>query len=109
MAGIPAEIESLLKAHLGAIAKLFKAPKITLIVRAPQFANASGDLILTSDNLTLVQMSLQSMMIREAHILAGTPEQMTVVEKPRTEVEPNMYGEDMDPRARPSGNNFKRG
>jgi len=100
MPAIPPEIEAQLKAHISGIARLFKAPKITLIVRSPEAANV---------NLTLVMQSLRAMMVREAQILVGTPEEMTMIEKPRTEARPNFESGNLDARTRPSGNNFKRG
>lgn len=102
MPAIPPEIEARLKAHIAGIARLFKAPRITLIVRAPEGANVKGDLILTADNLTLVMQSLRAMMVREAQILVGTPEEMTLIEKPRTDARPNFQSDNLDARTRPS-------
>lgn len=109
MAAIPPEIEALLKAHLVEIARLFKAPRITLIVRAPAGANVKGDLILTADNLTEVMACLRAEMVSQAEILVGTPQQMTVIEKPRSEARPKMESDNPMGGARPSGNNVKRG
>ena len=64
MAEIPEEIRKQLEASLAGIAKLFKAPLITLIVRAG--GNSSGDLVLTNDNPTLVLEALRNRMVAEA-------------------------------------------
>lgn len=64
MAEIPEEIRKQLEHHMAGVAKLFKAPLITLIVRAGD--NASGDLVLTNDNPTLVLEVLRNRMVAEA-------------------------------------------
>lgn len=108
MAGIPAEIEARLKPHLAAIARLFRAPRITLIVRGGDGGNAGGDLVLGNDNPTLALGALRARAVAEAEILAGTPEQTRVQFKPGPKVEFDSDSDSLDGVLRPSGNNFKR-
>ena len=85
---IPPEVQEDLQRHLTAIAKLFVAPRITLIVRGPEVGNVKGDLILGNDDPVHVAAALRARMVDEAKVLVGTPHEMTVVEKepsdPRT-------------------------
>ena len=86
MADIPKEIEERLRPHLAAIARLFKAPRITLIVRAPEIGNVTGDLVLSNDNPTRAIAALRSRMVAEAEIYAGAPNRMTaIVKEPSSE------------------------
>ena len=107
MADIPKEILEPLKSHLTAIGRLFKSPRITLIVRGPEIGNATGDLVLTTDNPTLAIKALTARMVAEAEIYAGTAQQMKVIEKERSAAPPFMSRDEIDPFTRPSGNNFK--
>lgn len=87
MADIPESIESQLKPYLTAIARLFKAPRITLIVRGPGLGdegNAKGDLVLTNDNPLFAGRALAALEIGRAQILVGTPVQMDAIEKEPT-------------------------
>lgn len=92
MAEIPASVQERIKAHLVEIAKIFKAPRITLIVRGPEEGNASGDLILGNDEPMYVSRALRARIIAESKILEGTPQEMRVVEKERTDggTEPHL-------------------
>ena len=85
MAQIPDSVQEKLKAHLGAIAGIFKAPRITLIVRGPEEGNARGDLILGNDDPVYVSKALRARIIAESKILEGTPQEMRVVEKEATD------------------------
>lgn len=105
MSAIPAEIQAALKPHLAAIARVFRAPRITLIVRGVDGGNAGGDLVLGNDNPTLALGALRARAVAETEILAGTPEQMRVELKQETPVE---FDSDPLPPG-PSGKNFKRG
>lgn len=78
MASIPPEVQAALKPHLAAIAGLFLAPRITLIVRGLDGGNAGGDCVIGNDNPALALGALRARMVAEAEILAGTPEQMRV-------------------------------
>ncbi len=82
---IPASVQERLQAHLVAIARIFKAPRITIIVRSPEEGNAKGDLILGNDDPLYVSRALRARMIAESKILAGTPQEMKVVEKEKTD------------------------
>lgn len=84
MPAIPAEIEERLKPALTAIAKLFKAPRITLIVRSPDVGNVKGDLVLGNDDLTKVEAALRALVVGEAVLFAESPDPMRVVEKEKT-------------------------
>jgi hypothetical protein len=85
MAEIPPSIQERLKAHLAAIAAIFKAPRITLIVRGPEEGNAKGDLILGNDDPIYVSRALRARIVAESKILAGTPQEMKVTEKEKTD------------------------
>ncbi len=85
MAEIPASVQQRLQAHLTAIAAIFKAPRITIIVRGPEEGNAKGDLILGNDDPIYVSRALRARIIAESKILEGTPEQMRVLEKEETD------------------------
>ena len=82
---IPSSIQERLQAHLIEIARIFKAPRVTLIVRSPDVANVKGDLILGNDDPHFVSQALRARMVAEAQILVGTPQQMKVVEKEKTD------------------------
>lgn len=87
MPSIPKEIEARLQSHLTAIAKIFRVPRITLIVRGQtpeEGANARGDLVITNDNPIFVEAALRARMVERAQILVGTPVQMDVFEKEPT-------------------------
>ena len=47
---IPPEIDEPLKRYLTAIAKLFRAPRITLIIRSADNGNTQGDLVMSQDD-----------------------------------------------------------
>lgn len=82
MADIPPAIQEQLQRLLGGIARMFKSPKITLIVRAPHDAqgNSTGDLVLTNDNPLFAERALKTLVIGRAKILAGTAQEMDVTE-----------------------------
>lgn len=86
MGDIPKNVEDQLKPYLTAIARLFKAPRITLIIRAPggDDGNAKGDLVLTNDNPLFAGQALKALEIGRAKILIGTPVQMEAIEKAPT-------------------------
>lgn len=84
MAAIPSDIQDRLKGHLIAIARIFKAPRITLILRSPDVGNVTGDLVLGNDNPLYVERALKARVVAEAEILAGTDQKMRVVEKEAT-------------------------
>jgi regulator of protease activity HflC (stomatin/prohibitin superfamily) len=65
---IPKEIRETLERHLAGISRLFKSPLITIIVRAGD--NATGDLVLSADNPTLVIEALRKRMVAEAEKVA---------------------------------------
>ena len=46
---IPPEFQERLEAHLAGIAKLFRAPRITLVIRSADSGNTEGDLVLSND------------------------------------------------------------
>ena len=99
LTAIPDDIQKRLQGHLTEIARLFNAPRITLIVRAPgEPSNVKGDLILGNDDPLDVAKALRARMIGEAEILAGTPQAMRVVEKERDD------GEYPGARLQPGGN-----
>lgn len=50
--------------HLEKIAKNFKNPKITLLVRAPDLPDGSGDFLMTRDNIGDVITALQRLEAR---------------------------------------------
>lgn len=76
---IPEAVAERLKLLLAAIAKLFKASRITLIVRSPEDANSVGDLVFSSDSPAKVMEVLRAHMLAEAQRFAdegaksGTP------------------------------------
>lgn len=84
MADIPDHVQRLLQEHLIQIARIFKAPRITLIVRGPDDGNAKGDLVLTNDNPLFVERALKAQVLARAKILADTPQEMNIIEKERT-------------------------
>lgn len=67
---IPPEIADALKPHLIAIKRLFKASRITLVVRTPEDSNAAGNLVLSDDNPTLVIQAIRAQMVAEAQRFA---------------------------------------
>lgn len=67
---IPPEIADRLQLLLKATAALFKASKITIIVRAPEDGNTEGDLVLTNDNPSKAMMVLRGHMVAEARRFA---------------------------------------
>lgn len=77
-------MEAYLQIHLHAIAKAFKAPRITLIVRGPEEGNVKGDIVLTNDNPVYVERVFRAQMIERAKILVGTSEEMDIIQKERT-------------------------
>lgn len=109
MALIPSEIESALRPHLAAIAKIFRAPRITIVVRGPGDGNAGGDLVLSNDNPTLALHALRARAVAEGEILAGTPAAMNVWVKPPSDARPHFQNDDPGAILRPSGNNLKKG
>lgn len=84
MANIPPNMEAYLQIHLAAIAKAFKAPRITLVVRGPSDGNVRGDLVITNDNPLFVEAVFRAQMIARAKILVGTSEEIEVTEKEPT-------------------------
>jgi hypothetical protein len=64
VSGIPKDVQARLRPLLTEIARLFKAPNITIIVRGG--ANAPGDLVFGNDNPTLALEALRAFMVREA-------------------------------------------
>ena len=68
---IPPEIAERLKALLKPIAEMFKASRITIIVRSPESGNAVGDLVLTNDNPTKIMEVLKAHMVSEAERYAA--------------------------------------
>lgn len=56
------------------IAKLFKNPKITLVVRAPDLAD--GDVVITDDELEPVIASLRKTRILDRHIVKAIREKL---------------------------------
>ena len=84
MAKLPPELEEKLRPLLTAIARLFKAPLITIIVRSPDVSNVVGDLVLSNDNPTRVIVALRAQMVAEAKVFAGDAREMTVSVKERS-------------------------
>ena len=68
---IPTEVAERLKLLLEAIARLFKASRITIIVRSPEDANATGDLVFSNDNPTQAIAALRAHMVAEAERFAA--------------------------------------
>lgn len=64
MPDIPEDIHETLRGHLTAIAKLFRAPLITLVVRAGD--NAKGVLVLGNDNPSFLIEALRERMVADA-------------------------------------------
>lgn len=58
-----------LQAHVAQIAKLFRAPVITLIVRSPDGGNVKGDLVITNDDPLLVRKALDELIQGKARRL----------------------------------------
>lgn len=108
MAEIPEEIKERLQHHLTAIARLFKAPKITLIVRGPEAGNAKGDLVLGNDSPTLALAALRARIIAEAEFLAGDAGPMLVQRKEPGHAAHTFHCDEITPATSPSGKNFKR-
>lgn len=71
---IPAETAERLKVLLKPIAEIFRASRITIIVRTPEGSNATGDLVLSNDNPTLVMETLRAHMVAEAARFAAEAE-----------------------------------
>lgn len=71
---IPKEAADKLKIYLAPIAKLFKSPLITIIVRSREPGNTVGDLVLTNDNPTAVINTLRAHMVAEAQRFADEGE-----------------------------------
>ena len=77
---IPEEVAERLKLLLKPIAEMFRASKITIILRAPEEGNSVGDLILSNDNPTKAVEALRYHLVSEARRFAdegaksGTPE-----------------------------------
>lgn len=76
---IPVEIADRLKLLLDAITKLFKASRITIIVRTPEDANSTGDLVFSNDQPHKAIEALRTHMVAQAQKFAdegaksGTP------------------------------------
>lgn len=68
---IPEPIAERLKLLLAAIAKLFRASRITLIVRAPEEGNALGTLVMGNDSPTEAIQALREHMAAEAKRFAA--------------------------------------
>ncbi len=99
MAAIPDHVQRVLQQHLIEIAQLFKAPRITIIVRGPDDGNAKGDLVLGNDLPLYVERALRARMIEESKILLGTPQEMRVQEKEPTEGGKSPFQDGGDPAA----------
>ena len=67
---IPEPIAERLKLLLEAIARLFKASRITIIVRSPEEGNANGTLIMGNDNPTKAMEALRTHMQAQAQSFA---------------------------------------
>ena len=99
MPAIPPEVEARLKPALTAIAKLFRAPRITIIVRAPEVGNVKGDLVLGNDDLGKVAEALKALVVGEAVLFANSPDAMRIVEKEKTHAGTDSHiWSDGDPR-----------
>ena len=105
MAKISKEVEDALKPHLAAIARIFKAPRITVIVRAPEGANVVGDLVLSNDNPTLVIAALRARMVAEAEIDVDQPGMTLQIKEPTGATMPARRLQDggLDPEVVPRG------
>lgn len=101
MAEIPKDVQDRLKPLLASIARLFRAPRITLIVRAPDVGNVKGDMVIGNDDPTSVIGALRARMVDEAEIYAGTPERLRVAIKERSVVKDNLQSDPLPPRAIP--------
>ena len=108
MANIPEDMQERLQHHLTAIGRLFKSPRVTLIVRGPELGNATGDLVLTTDDPLKAERALRARIIAQAKIFAGQPAEMDVYEKPATRPDLPMESQNVDLVLRPSGNNFRK-
>jgi hypothetical protein len=62
--------------HLAAIAGLFKNPKVTLVVRAPDLSD--GDVVLTDDDLKSVIASLEKTWTYDRHVVKVIREKAAV-------------------------------
>ena len=91
MADIPEDVQKAIRPHLAAIARMFRSPFITLVVRSPEVGNVKGDLVLSNDNPTLVLNALRARMVAEAEIYAESPEKMTVQVKEAIVVRPSNH------------------
>lgn len=82
MAEIPPEIREKLEGYLTAIAKIFKSPVITLVVRPG--GNAGGVLVLGNQAYPEVIAAVKEVMVAEARRLADDdqPAETTATEKP---------------------------
>ena len=105
MAKISKEVEDALKPHLAAIARIFKAPRITVIVRAPEGANVVGDLVLSNDNPTLVIAALRARMVAEAEIDVDQPGTTLQIKEPTGATMParRLKNASLDPAVVPRG------
>lgn len=59
-----------LSADLDRIARRFKDPKITLVVRAPELKD--GDVVLTNDNLESAIEAIRRLEAKAAHVIETT-------------------------------------
>ena len=73
MAEVPEDIREHLRVHLTAIAKLFRVPLITIIVRSPDGGNVGGDLHFGNDNPTLALDAFRKLLASEASKVADEP------------------------------------
>lgn len=106
MASIPPEFEEILQRHIWGIRRLFKSPRVTIIVRAADDGNAKGDLVLTEDDPIRVMEALRARMIDEAKIFAASPHPMRLITKEASHVAPRVQSDPLDAISKPSGNNF---
>lgn len=81
MGEIPKEAQEVLQGHLLGIAKLFKASKITLIVRAPEDGNSKGDMHFGNDNPTIALETFRRLLVEEAQRRNVAPAPPTTQEK----------------------------
>ncbi len=68
---IPEAIAERLKLLLTAIAKLFRASQITIIVRSPEGANSTGVLVMGNDSPAEAMQALRAHMVSEAERFAA--------------------------------------
>ena len=62
--GIPQDVSEDISYHLTAIAKHFKNPKITLVVRAPDLTD--GDLVMSIDDLGEAIKAIERLAARQS-------------------------------------------